>query len=275
MTLITNNMPVELLRDGRGIYGVGVTDEFDYEAMAWACGVDPREVYIKRTPRSLILRPDRFEPLSRAIRYDGGAAVLQMIPGGFRRGAFKSCIEEALRQHIHHEALKRAGLSGPGSTGELKWWSTDKAEQCRNRKMYHGLRRLSLNVINRLICEAIEAAAHPDAIRTARRFYLRDRQAIYRAGATSKRAMQLANVFPFAALCLYTNHSWIDRGAIPDWMAHHDASQKAMAAARRRRPGRAWRAAARRGGRTGNSTGVPTHQAGRRTPRGLLADQAA
>ena len=35
------SVPVELLRDGRGIYGVGVSDLFDYEAGAWSCGVEP------------------------------------------------------------------------------------------------------------------------------------------------------------------------------------------------------------------------------------------
>lgn len=33
-------MPVELLRDCRGPYGIGVAEEFDYEAVAWRCGVE-------------------------------------------------------------------------------------------------------------------------------------------------------------------------------------------------------------------------------------------
>jgi hypothetical protein len=32
--------PVELLRDRRGIYGIGVSDAYDIEAQAWACGID-------------------------------------------------------------------------------------------------------------------------------------------------------------------------------------------------------------------------------------------
>jgi len=31
-------VPVELLRDGRGVYGIGVSEQFDYEAIAWSCG---------------------------------------------------------------------------------------------------------------------------------------------------------------------------------------------------------------------------------------------
>jgi hypothetical protein len=38
-------MPAVLLRDGRGIYGIGVSDLFDYEAVAWSCGVEPEHVH--------------------------------------------------------------------------------------------------------------------------------------------------------------------------------------------------------------------------------------
>jgi hypothetical protein len=39
---MTENKPVQLLCDRRGIYGIGVSDQYDIEALAWACGVDPR-----------------------------------------------------------------------------------------------------------------------------------------------------------------------------------------------------------------------------------------
>ena len=32
--------PVELLRDRQGVYGIGISDAYDIEALAWACGVD-------------------------------------------------------------------------------------------------------------------------------------------------------------------------------------------------------------------------------------------
>ena len=35
-------MPVELLRDRRGVYGIGVSDLFDHEAAAWPCGIEPQ-----------------------------------------------------------------------------------------------------------------------------------------------------------------------------------------------------------------------------------------
>ena len=47
---ITQNMPVELLRDARGIYGIGITESHDLEALAWSCGIDTEETYILRPP---------------------------------------------------------------------------------------------------------------------------------------------------------------------------------------------------------------------------------
>jgi hypothetical protein len=35
---ITQNMPVELLRDARGIFGIGIADSHDLEALAWSFG---------------------------------------------------------------------------------------------------------------------------------------------------------------------------------------------------------------------------------------------
>jgi hypothetical protein len=34
--------PVELLRDQRGVYGIGVSELFDFEAIAWSCGFSLR-----------------------------------------------------------------------------------------------------------------------------------------------------------------------------------------------------------------------------------------
>ena len=41
---ITQNMPVELLRDARGIYGIGITEPHDLEALAWSCGIDTEKL---------------------------------------------------------------------------------------------------------------------------------------------------------------------------------------------------------------------------------------
>ena len=145
---ITDNdpMPVELLRDGRGIYGIGVSESFDFEAVAWRCGIMPEPYTFQRAPNALILRPDWF------METKPHKAVLQKIVGGFRRGPFMHSGEEQLRQFIHHEALKRSGLPWPPPDNHhARWWATNKEQQTRNRGIYHCLRCLSLHVINDLI----------------------------------------------------------------------------------------------------------------------------
>ena len=119
--------PVELLRDERGIYGIGVSDLFDFEAIAWSCGIEPEPYTFEPSPRALILRPDRFLD-SRPRR-----AVLQKIAGGFRRGPFMHTHEEQLRRFIHHEALNRAALPWPpphdgpsGSRNGGRWTRKNK-----------------------------------------------------------------------------------------------------------------------------------------------------
>jgi hypothetical protein len=202
--------PVELLRDQRGVYGIGVSDLFDFEAVAWSCGIEPGPYTFERPPSALILRPDWF-PDSRPR-----GAVLQKIAGGFRRGPFMRSHEERLRQFIHHEALNRAGLPWPppqdSPSGFAQWWSADKKQQTRNRGIYHGLRRLSLHVVNHLIGEALEAAADSDAIKAARRFAFARREAIYRASALSRRALQLTETFPVLARAIYSDYllQWLD-----------------------------------------------------------------
>jgi hypothetical protein len=202
--------PVELLRDQRGVYGIGVSDLFDSEAIAWSCGIEPEPHTFERPPSDLILRPDRLLD-SRTNDALLGTAVLQKIAGGFRRGPFMHTREEQLRRFIHHEALNRAALPWPPPPGDSpsgfpQWWSADKKQQARNRGIYHGLRRLSLHVVNHLIGVALEAAADADAVKAARRFAFAHRESIYRAAALSRRALQLTETFPVLALAIYAEH---------------------------------------------------------------------
>jgi hypothetical protein len=198
---MTEGKPVELLRDRRGIYGIGVSDPYDIEALAWACGAGPRDTY--RTPHvgNLILRPEMLQ-FGKRCHY-GSFAVLQKITGGFRHGMFTHSHEERLRQVIHHEALIRAGLPWPPPNDRKRWWSSDKTQQDRNRRIYHGLRLQSLHVINKLIGIALQEAADQGVLKVARRFAIRYREPIYRAGAKSRRALQLAEAFPVLALAVY------------------------------------------------------------------------
>jgi PcfJ-like protein len=196
--------PVELLHDARGVYGIGVSDSFDYEAVAWSCGVEPDRYISEHSPRALILRPDWF------METKPRRAVLQKIVGGFQRGPFMRSSEERLRQFIHHEALNRAGLPWPPyDTSQVRWWATDKRQQVHNRAIYHGLRMLSLHVINNLIGKALEEAADGTAVAAARRFTFEHRERIYRAAALSRRALQLTETFPVLALVIYSDHQRI------------------------------------------------------------------
>jgi hypothetical protein len=215
-------MPVELLRDWRGIYGIGVSDMFDIHALAWACGIDAPSWYPPSwdpNPGYLILRPD-IAQLAKSRH--GRFAVLQKITVGFRHGMFYYSIEEALRQVIHHEALRRAGLPWPPPFHE-PYWSREEKQQARNRQIYYGLRLWSLSVINRLIGTLIEEAADADAIKMARRFAFRYREGIYRAGVRSRRALQLAETFPWLALNIYTTY--------PGHVTNNQQEQRKAAAA--------------------------------------------
>jgi hypothetical protein len=203
--------PVELLRDGRGIYGIGVSKEFAPLA---------RREGVRST--LIVLRPDRFD------LGEPNGAVLQMINGGFRHGMFCHTSEEHLRQFIHHVALDRADLPWPPQRGpdEPRWWSHDKKQQAHNRRIYHGLRLLSLGVINNLIGKAIEEAADADAVKAARRFSFKDRENIYRACAQSRRALQLTDTFPVLALMIYSGSFGFNRHERGDDI---DARQEAAA----------------------------------------------
>ena len=78
----THTMPIELLRDKRGIYGIGITEP-PSGSLDRSCGIDSEETYFRGgPPRPLILRPDCLERAERA------GAALQKIVGGFRHGPF-------------------------------------------------------------------------------------------------------------------------------------------------------------------------------------------
>jgi hypothetical protein len=124
MTALATNHPVALLRDAKGVYGVGVVENVDQD----------------RRPKAseLILRPNRvFESNTRY-------AALQMITGGFLNGPFRRTLEEELRRAIHHELLHRKGLPWPPKED---WRSLEPRRRLKNRHMYYGLRLRSLTVI--------------------------------------------------------------------------------------------------------------------------------
>ena len=198
MTLSAKKHPVELLRDGKGIYGIGVAKEAETD----------------HRPRDLILRHDRLPELETSF---SGYPILQMITGGFRHGMFCRTAEELHRQVIHHEMLRRAGLAWPPPDAPFhrngRYWSSDPRQQNRNRQIYHGLRLGSLSVVNRLIGQALDEAANPEVVKIARRFRFRYRYSIYRAAALNPRALQITTVFPVLSLALYAVRSQSSRKA--------------------------------------------------------------
>lgn len=181
MTLLAMKHSVQLPYDAKGIYGVGVVDR-------------AVEDFLEQPP-AIVLRPDRL------LEAKTCAAALQMIFGGFRHGMFSHMTEERLRREIHWEMLRHKRLDWPPH-GQ-RWWSEDSEQQARNRQIYHGLRLNSLAVINRLIGEALEAAAEPKALALARRFLFHQRYEIYRGTAANPRALQLTDVFPALGLAIF------------------------------------------------------------------------
>jgi hypothetical protein len=189
MTLPAIKLPVELLRDGKGVYGIGVASE----------------VEIDRRPKDLILRHDRLRDIDTYFRDRSiYRAVLQRITGGFRHGMFTHVVEEHLRQAIHQGMLRRAGLAWPPPDSLFeRYWSSEPRKQARNRQIYHGLRLGSLTIVNRLIGQALEEAADREAVKVARRFRFNYRYNIYHATALSPRALQLAATFPALAFAIF------------------------------------------------------------------------
>ena len=226
--VMIESYPVELLRDGRGIYGIGVSGEFDIEALASTFGVDSQHIAQYAHAHNVILRPDMLQLSEQCSELS--FAVLQKITGGFRHGMFSHSHEEKLRQVIHHEALVRAGLPWPPAPHsppwerEIQYWSDDKKQQDRNRQIYHGLRRRSLAITNKLIGLALQEAADLDSLNMGRRFAFYYREPIYRAAAKSRRALQLADAFPVLALAVYgkTASHWLYE---PDRSSTHDLDE--------------------------------------------------
>jgi hypothetical protein len=81
---ITETMPVELLRDARDIYGIGLTEPHDLEALAWSCGIDTDETYIPAAPaadHSARFAQDRAAVVTRAILQIVCSALIAWLHG--------------------------------------------------------------------------------------------------------------------------------------------------------------------------------------------------
>jgi PcfJ-like protein len=180
--------PVGLLRDERGIYGLGLTDEY-LEADL------PKELlnYEGTPPRDnkLILRPDR---INEACGYRH-PPILQMLPRGFR---------ETQECDLRDEMVKVMHYCSGDPLGRIGFTDAD------HRRRYHGLPIKATRIINSMIRQVI-AVADPEALRVARRFTISSRWWIYEAGICNRRALQLAESFPVLAYLIYIRELERDR----------------------------------------------------------------
>ena len=170
---------VELLRDGRGVYGVGTVG---------LTGTDA-EYFNYQLP----LRPDTLDGTERPY----GQTAYHAIPD---LPLFRKITERSLITNLVWAMQARAGFPHRQHHPNCSWWSDDPEQQLANRRSYWGRKRMAWAIVNALINEAIETAAPSEAIKATRRFALRARPAIYKAAARSRYALQLTDTFPVLAL---------------------------------------------------------------------------
>src|SRR5713101_6885654 len=132
--------PVVLLRDEKGVYGIGLNEQFPFDQPPF----DNYYRYGGSGPtqhRSLILRPDKF-PEGEKIRYSETGALLQMIPPRrFRMmHAYAPSLEQRLGGIIALFILHRCGAVD-------------------GLRKYHGTFRIAGKILNHMIFQAIEQAA--------------------------------------------------------------------------------------------------------------------
>jgi hypothetical protein len=171
--------PVALLRDEKGIYGIGLSDEYlQADLPNDLIGYDGRLKDIK-----LILRPDRITEAC-----GNYAPILQKLP---RRRHFRETLESELRDEMVRVMHHRAGISHGFA-------------DANQRRAFYGMPIKAARILNWVIGQVIPVA-DPEALRVARRFTIRRRWWIYSAGIRNPRALQLAESFPFLAYLIYIN----------------------------------------------------------------------
>ena len=166
---VPSDLRVELLRDGKGIYGVGTVGDGWRPAGEGTC--------------RFVVRPDRLEGGSEQRRW---SAIYQRITLG---SLFRHTGEGELRRALFAAMLDRAGLidRDDGSDGPpLDFDEATKRDTLRHRAReerwpkirnhWHALKGRSLGIVNQLIGQALEEAADQDAVKAARRFPFKIRQ---------------------------------------------------------------------------------------------------
>ena len=177
---------LEYLQDEKGIYGVSI----------------PFPSYDGAGALTYILRPDRLDKVPRDITGHsyGSEAALQILPRDHFRKSH--CIERQLVVFLAEAIRARSGFVGASTRYGGEWWADNKADQDKNRQRYHGLNRMADRIADHMIRKVLEVADQ-GALKTARRFPFQYRYGIYRAAATSRRAHQLIEAFPYLGVLVY------------------------------------------------------------------------
>lgn len=165
-----------LLRDSRGVYGLGFPGSDDV---------------------SIITRPDRVERARTRIAYQ------RIVPNSL---VFKGTREYELFSRLHRLMLERAGLADPARRLFGNGSVFPRALQDEHRRTYFGLRKSAISCCNRLLSEALAAGDAP-ALGVIRRFPIRFRHDLYAAACKlGPRAVQLCETFPVLALIFFTRY---------------------------------------------------------------------
>ena len=188
MSLTRNGL--ELLRDGRGIYGL------DFLMKA------------SDSSTALVVRPDKI-----AERRQTGFShsVLQPVP--LKPRIFRYSTERKLADDLHKILFQQsARLDGmnPGRPGDME---ADLRKDARLRRKFFGTQAKAYAITNALIRQLLEGAGDQDAIRVARRYSGDRREDIYWLASKSRRLLQLCDTFPIVALLAASNSRHGDDGA--------------------------------------------------------------
>jgi hypothetical protein len=175
----SQQVSLELLKDARGPYGVGLVGDNISE--------NDRSVRIVYRPDKVIVYPE------------SAPAFLHAVP---RHLVKKFSIETLISDTLHRSLLKRDGWD---KTAQLMGCA-DIPEQLQRKflRHYHGCKAYAERVTNGLVNQALQVADQ-DALGLARRFHRLGRLSMYQYFVTDGiRARQLAETFPFLAQCIYT-----------------------------------------------------------------------
>ncbi len=172
---------LEYLQDEKGIYGVSI----------------PFLAYDGADSLTYVLRPDRLDKESDTFGRHAGqidGAALQILPRRvFRKSHY---IEHHIVRLVGDAIHARGGFTGDSNRGGHEWWADSKAGERKNRQRFHGQNCRADRIAGHMIRKVLETADQA-ALKTARRFPFQYRYGIYRAAATSKRAHQLIETFPW------------------------------------------------------------------------------